>query len=301
MDSVTKDIQEGSSFSRAIAKHPEAFSSIYISFIEASEGSGLLDKALSRLADTLEKEEKLKATIKGTMMYPVIVISMMVIVVFIMMIFVIPQISTLYTSMSVSLPLPTLILISVSNFFVSFWYIVILAIAAAIIGFQRWYKTTAGRITIDGMMLRIPIFGSLIKKTILTEFARTLGMLLASGTLVVQALRKVSDISGNVHFRDAIVDISRRVEKGASMGDAMSLYDLFPPNLIELVKIGEQTGKLDETLVKASEYYENEVDQTVKTLSTAMEPIILVVLGIGVAFLMISIITPIYQITSSIK
>jgi type IV pilus assembly protein PilC len=151
------------------------------------------------------------------------------------------------------------------------------------------------------MVLKIPIFGSLIKKTILTEFARTLGVLLASGTLVVQALRKVSDISGNVHFRDAIVDVSRRVEKGVSMGDAMSLYDLFPPNLIELVKIGEQTGKLDETLIKASEYYENEVDQGVKTLSTAMEPIILVVLGVGVAFLVISIITPIYQITSSIK
>jgi type IV pilus assembly protein PilC len=234
-------------------------------------------------------------------MYPVIVISMMVIVVFIMMIFVIPQISTLYTSMGVSLPLPTLVLISISNFFVSFWYVVILVIAAVIIGFQRWYKTTAGRITIDGMVLKIPIFGSLIKKTILTEFARTLGVLLASGTLVVQALRKVSDISGNVHFKDAIVDISRRVEKGASMGDAMSLHDLFPPNLIELVKIGEQTGKLDETLVKASEYYENEVDQGVKTLSTAMEPIILVVLGVGVAFLVISIITPIYQITSSIK
>ena len=301
MDSIIKDIQEGSSFSRAIAKHPEAFSSIYVSFIEASEGSGLLDKALSRLSDTLEKQEKLKATVKGTMMYPVIVISMMVIVVFIMMIFVIPQISTLYTSMSVSLPLPTLILIDISNFFVSFWYIVILVIAAAIIGFQRWHKTTTGRIAIDGMVLKIPIFGSLIKKTILTEFARTLGVLLASGTLVVQALRKVSDISGNVHFRDAIVDVSRRVEKGVSMGDAMSLYDLFPPNLIELVKIGEQTGKLDETLIKASEYYENEVDQGVKTLSTAMEPIILVVLGVGVAFLVISIITPIYQITSSIK
>jgi type IV pilus assembly protein PilC len=301
MDGVIKDIQEGSSFSRAIAKHPEAFSPIYISFIEASEGSGLLDKALSRLADTLEKQEKLKNTVKGALMYPIIVISMMVIVVFIMMIFVIPQISTLYTSMSVSLPLPTLILISVSNFFVSFWYIVILTIAAAIIGFQRWYKTTAGRLTIDSVELKIPIFGSLIKKTILTEFARTLGTLLASGTLVVQALKKVSDISGNINFKNAIIDISKRVEKGASIGDAMSLHDLFPPNLIELVKIGEQTGKLDETLVKASEYYENEVDQSVKALSTALEPIILVVLGIGVAFLVISIITPIYQITSSIK
>lgn len=301
VDSIIKDIQEGASFSRAIAKYPAVFSPIYIALVEASEESGLLDKAFLRLADTLEKQQKLKGAVRGALTYPVIVIVMMVIVVFVMMIFVIPQISTLYQTMSVSLPLPTLILIQISNLFVSFWFVIIGFLALAVFTYKRWYKTTEGKFAIDNLFLKIPVFGILMKKTILTEFTRTLGVLLASGTLVIEALDKVSNITGNIHYKNAIIDISERVEKGVSIGDAMSLHYLFPPNLVELVKIGEQTGKLDETLIKASEYFENEVDATVKTLSTAIEPIILVVLGIGVAFLVISILTPIYQITSSIK
>ncbi len=301
IDSIIKDIQEGASFSRAIAKHPEVFSPVYVALIEASEGSGLLDKAFLRLAETLEKQQKLKNTVRSALTYPFIVVVMMVIVVFVMMIFVIPQISVLYQNLNVTLPLPTLILIQVSNFLVSFWLIPLILLAVTGFAYRRWYKTVEGRLTIDSMLLKIPIFGNLIKKTILTEFARTLGILLGSGTLVVEALEKVSNITGNIHYKNAIDDVGKKVEKGVSIGDAMSLYNLFPPNLVELVKIGEQTGKLDETLIKSSEYFENEVDQAVKTLSTAMEPIILVILGIGVAFLVFSIITPIYQITSSIQ
>ncbi len=301
IDTIIKDIQEGASFSRAIAKYPEIFSPVYVALIEASEDSGLLDKALLRLADTLEKQQKLKNTVKSALTYPAIVVVMMIIVVFVMMIFVIPQISNLYQSLNVSLPLPTLVLIQISNFFVSFWFVPLISFFAIGFAYNRWYKTVEGKLTIDSILLKIPLFGNLIKKTILAEFSRTLGVLLASGTLVVEALDKVSNTTGNIHYKNAIVDISEKVEKGVSIGDAMSLYYLFPPNLTELVKIGEQTGKLDETLMKASEYFENEVDQTVKTLSTAMEPIILIILGIGVAFLVISILTPIYQITSSIK
>ena len=226
---------------------------------------------------------------------------MMTLVSIVMLIFVIPQISSLYESLNVALPLPTLILIGVSNFFVSFWIVPLMFLIIAGIAYKRWHKTEEGRLVVDSILLKVPIFGNLLKKTILAEFARTFGLLLGSGTLVVEALSKVSDVAGNIHYRNAIVDVARRVEKGITIGDAISLYSLFPPNLVELIKIGEQTGKLDETLVKASEYFENEVDQTVRTLSTALEPVILVILGIGVAFLVISILTPIYQITSSIK
>ena len=301
IDGIIKDVQEGSSFSQAIAKYPKIFSPIYIALIEASEESGLLDKAFIRLADTLEKQEKLKGTLKSALTYPAIVIVMMTLVSIIMLIFVIPQISSLYESLNVALPLPTLILIGVSNFFVSFWIVPLMFLIIAGIAYKRWHKTEEGRLVVDSILLKVPIFGNLLKKTILAEFARTFGLLLGSGTLVVEALSKVSDVAGNIHYRNAIVDVARRVEKGITIGDAISLYSLFPPNLVELVKIGEQTGKLDETLVKASEYFENEVDQTVRTLSTALEPVILVILGIGVAFLVISILTPIYQITSSIK
>lgn len=301
INGVIKDIQEGSSLSRAIEKYPEVFSPVYIAMVEASEGSGLLDKAFLRLAETLEKKQKLKGVIRGALAYPIIVIFMMIIAIFIMMIFVIPQISTLYESMNVSLPLPTLILIQTSNFFVSFWFVIIGFLFLIGFGGRRWHKTMEGKIIIDSMLLKIPLIGDLIRKTILTEFSRTLGVLLASGALVVDALNKLVNTTGNINYKNAIIDISKRVEKGVSIGDAMSLYYLFPPNLTELVKTGEESGKLDETLIKASEYFENEVDQTVKVLSTAIEPIILVVLGVGVAFLVISIITPIYQITSSIK
>jgi type II secretory pathway component PulF len=298
---IVKDIQEGSNFSRAIAKHPNVFSPVYVSLVEASEGSGNLDKAFSRLADNLEKQQKLKNTAKSALFYPMIVIIMMVVVVIAMMIFVIPQFSTLYGSMNVALPLPTMILINVSNFFISFWFLVIGFLVLVGVAFRRWSKTVDGKLIIDSAVLKIPIFGTLIRKTILAEFSRTLGVLLASGALVVESLNKAGNVIDNVHYKDAITDIAKKVEKGISVGDAMSLYYLFPPNLIELVKTGEQTGKLDETLIRASEYFEGEVDQSIKSLSTALEPIILVVLGVGVAFLMISIITPIYQVTNSIK
>lgn len=301
IDGIITDIDEGASFSTAISRHPQVFSPIYIALIEASEGSGLLDKAFVRLADTLEKQQKLKSTVKSALTYPVIVVVMMVIVVFVMMIFVIPQISSLYQSLNVSLPLPTLILIGLSNFFVNFWLVPLISLFIIGFAYIRWHKTVEGRLAIDSILLKIPVFGGLIKKTILAEFSRTLGILLGSGALVVEALSKVSDITGNIHYKNAIVDVGKRVEKGVSIGDAMSLHYLFPQNLVELVKIGEQTGKLDETLVRASEYFENEVDRTVATLSTALEPIILIVLGIGVGFLVISILTPIYQITSSIQ
>lgn len=301
IDGIIKDIQEGETLSRSISKFPQIFSPVYVSLIEASEESGLLDKAFLRLADNLEKQQKLKNTVKSALTYPAIVVIMMALVSVIMLVFVIPQISSLYESLNVELPLPTVILIQTSKLFVYFWPVPLVTTFALVFFFKRWHKTVEGRLTIDGILLKAPIFGRLIKMTILAEFSRTLGILLASGTLVVKALNRVSNITGNIHFTNSIDSIAKRVEKGVTMGDAMSAYSLFPPNLVELVKIGEQTGKVDETLVKASEYFEGEVDQIVKTLSTAMEPIILVILGIGVAFLVLSILTPIYQITSSIQ
>lgn len=301
VDGMIGDIQEGASFSAAVSKYPEVFSPVYVSLIKAAEESGILDKEFLRLADTMEKQQKLKGTIKGALTYPIIVVVMMGLVAAIMMIFVMPQVSNLYKSLNVDLPLPTQIVIGLSNFTVNFWFVPLLSAFLGVYFFRRWYRTLAGRLVIDSILLKVPIFGNLVRKTILAEFARILGILLASGTLIVESLHQVADTTGNIHYRNAIMDISKRVEKGVTLGDAMSLYALFPPSLVELVKIGEQTGKLDETLIKASEYFETEVDQVVKTLSTALEPAIMVVLGIGVAFLVISIITPIYQITSSIQ
>lgn len=297
---IINDIEEGETFSAAISKFPNVFSAIYVSMIKASESSGLLDKALSRFADDLEKEERLNSTVKGALLYPAIVIVGMVVVAAIMMIFVLPTLSELYKSFpNAELPLPTIIVIGVSNFTITFWPIPVIAIVLISIFYKRWRNTEAGRLIVDSLLLKLPLFGSLIRKIILTKLSRTLGLLVGTGTLVVQSLEQVADVTGNIHYKNAIVDVSKRVEKGESMGDAMSHYTLFPPVLIQLIKSGEQTGKIDEILVKASEYFEGEVDQTVKTLTTAMEPAIMVVLGIGVAFLVISVLTPIYSLISS--
>ena len=259
-----------------------------------------MDKALLRFADNLEKQQKLISTVKAALLYPAIVVGGMVVVVVIMMVIVIPALSGLFKSIpNVSLPLTTKIVIGVSNFAVVFWPFLVPMPLALLYFFKRWHKSEEGQLIVDSLILKLPIFGPLIKKMILTEFSRTLGLLVGSGTLVVQSLIQVAETTGNIHYKNAIIDISRKVEKGVTVGDAMSHYNLFPPLLIQLVRVGEQTGKIDETLLKASEYFEGEVDETVKTLTTAMEPIIMIVLGLGVAFLIISVLTPIYSLISS--
>lgn len=301
LETIIKDIEDGKSFSNAIQKYPQVFSPIYISLIKTAESSGLLDKVLLRLADNLEKQAKLKGTIKSALMYPAIVVTGMILIVIIMMIFVIPQLAALYENLDVPLPLPTLIIMGLSSFVINFWPVVIGMIALLIFSYKRWRASEAGKLLTDSIVLRLPVFGKLNNEIILTEFTRTLGLLIGSGTLVVEAFAQASGVTGNVLYTNAIAGIARRIEKGVSIGDAMLAYPLFPQIVVQMVKIGEETGKLDESLLKVSEYYEREVDQTVKTLTTAMEPIIMIVLGIGVAFLVISIITPIYSLTSSIQ
>lgn len=296
---IILEIEEGKSFSEAISKYPNVFSPIYISLIKASETSGLLDKIMLRLSENLEKNEKLKSTVKSALMYPVIVLIAMTAVMIIMMFFVMPQLLSLYESLNIELPITTKIVMGISNFIMTFWPFVIGGVVLLGFLFKRWHKTETGQLLVDSIILRLPVFGKLIKQTVLTEFTRTFGLLVGAGTLVVEALRQSSNVAGNIHYKNAIIGVSKRVERGITIGDALSAYPLFPPMVVEMVKIGEQTGKLDESLSRVSEYYEREVDQTVKTLTTAMEPIMMVVLGIGVAFLIISVITPIYKLTSA--
>lgn len=298
---IITDIEGGRNLSSAISKYPDVFSPIYISLVKAGESSGLLDKVLLRLAENLEKQSKLKSTIKSALMYPAIVLVLMGVVMFVMMIFVIPQLSVLYKNLNLSLPLPTQIIVGLSSIVGTFWPIIIIVLGVSYYLFLRWKKTEQGEFIVDSLFLKLPVFGKLIKESILTEFSRTLGLLVGTGTLVVDSLIQTADTAGNVHYRTAIISLSKQVEKGVPLGEAMSVNPLFPPMLVQLVKVGEQTGKVDETLIRASEYYEREVNQTIKTLTTAMEPFIMVVLGTGVAFLIISVITPIYSLISSIQ
>lgn len=301
IESIISDIEEGKSFSSAISDYPEIFSSVYVSVIKTSESSGILDKALLRFAENLEKEQKLKSTIKAALAYPVIIVFGMVIVVIIMMVFVIPALSDVYESIpNFELPLPTKIVITLSNFTVNFWPFIGPLVILLWFSYRFWRKTEAARYITDNLLLRLPIFGPLVKKTILTEFSRSMGLLVGTGVLLVDALTQTSETTGNIHYKNAIMGVSERVQRGEAMGEALSHYKLFPPILVNLVGVGEQTGKIDELLLKASEYFEEEVNRAVKTLVTALEPIIMVVLGVGVAFLVLSILTPMYNLVSSL-
>lgn len=301
INNIVTDVQDGKTFSSSIEKYPKVFSKIYVSLIRAGESSGFLDKILLRLADNLEKDQKLKSTIRGALLYPVIILVLMVLVMGVMMIFVIPQLTVLYQNLGIALPLPTQIIVGISNFTVNFWPVVLGGTALIIFGYNRWSKTDSGELLHDDLVLKLPVFGKLIQQSTLTEVSRTLGLLIGAGTLVVQALDETGGVAGNRIYKNAIDDIAKRVEKGVSIGDSMATYAIFPPILVQMVKIGEQTGKLDESLVKVSEYFEREVEGAVKTLTTALEPFIMVILGVSVAFLIISIITPIYNLTSSIQ
>lgn len=301
VSNVIAEVEDGRPFSLALEKHSNIFSPIYVSLIKAAETSGLLDKVLLRLADNLEKQESLKSAIKSALMYPAIVVCGMVGIVIIMMVFVIPQLTVMYDQLDLDLPLPTQIVVSTSNFVVNFWPILLILGIVFFVFLNRWKKTESGKIILDEIYLKVPIFGKLLKFTILTEFTRTFGILVGSGALVVDALRQTADVTGNAIYKNAILKVTNYVEKGVTIADSMSTSSLFPTVLTQMTKIGEETGKLDESLLKVSEYFEREVDQSIKTLTSALEPIIIIALGVGVAFLIVSIITPIYNLTSSIK
>ncbi|MDP3941411.1 MAG: type II secretion system F family protein [bacterium] len=300
VDKIISDIEGGSSLSDALAKYPNIFTPVYISLIRASESSGLLDKIMDRLAQNLEKDAALKAQITSALIYPAVIILMMMGVVGIMVIFVIPQISKLYESLDVDLPLSTRILLSVSYIATNFWYLVVGAGFGVGLLVRYFYRKPTSRYVIDSSVLRAPIFGKLITQTVFTEFTRTFALLVGSGNVVVASLKQAGDVVNNIVYKTELHAVADRVEKGVSIGDALSASNRFPPYLVQIVKIGEQTGKLDDSLMRASEYYEKEVEQTVKTLTTAMEPLIMIILGVGVGFLLFSVITPIYKITSSI-
>ncbi len=301
VQSVVADVENGRTLSSSIEKYPTIYTPIYIALIRTGEASGLLDKVLTRLADNLEKQDNLRQTIRSALLYPMVIVVMMIIVTVIMMIFVIPQLSVLYGNLSIKLPLQTQIVVGVSNIVSNYWLIVLVLIGLGIYFFRSWYKKDSGRRVVDKYILKLPIFGKLFSQSMMAEFARTFGLLIGSGSLVVDSLMKSADVVGNIHYKDAILLVAKRVEKGITVSDALGASAIFPPYVVQMVKIGEQTGKLDESLLKASEYYEREVEQTVKTLTTLLEPIIMVILALGVGFLIFAVITPIYSLLSSIK
>lgn len=258
---IEHQIIGGGNLADTLARYPNVFSSIYVALVRAGESSGTLDKVLVRLAETLEGQREFQSKVKGAMIYPVIILVGMIGVIFVMMTVVIPKLTDLYKDFGIELPFTTRILIGMSSFFVHFWWLMILAAIVFGWAFNRWRKTPIGELTVDTFILKIPIFGELQKKIILVDFTRTLGMLISSGIHILDGLRILKDSLGNVLFRNAISEISKKIEKGFPMGVTFSQYEVFPPIVSQMIKVGEETGKMDETLIKVSKYFETESEK----------------------------------------
>jgi type IV pilus assembly protein PilC len=295
---LQREIEGGTSFAKALEKQPKIFSRVYTQLVRAGETGGVLDTVLQRLADNMERDKEFKAKTKGALIYPIIVVIAMIVVALVMMIFVVPQLTEMYKDFDAELPMATQILISTSSLMATFWYVGVGAAVGAWILFQRWVSTHTGRRAFDRFMIKLPVFGVLRQKTILTEFTRTLSLLLGSGISLLQAIDIVAEGINNTIYRDALQQSITQVEKGVPFSQSISKFEMFPPILSQMVAVGEETGKLDDVLLKLSVYFQSESEHAIKNLTTALEPMIMIVLGIGVGLMVVAIIMPIYNLTS---
>lgn len=298
IDKLLQDVEGGTTFAKALERHPKQFSRVYIQLVRAGETAGVLDQVLMRLSENMEKNKEFRAKTQGALIYPVIVMVAMLAVSAIMMIFVVPKLTEMYKDFGADLPVVTQILIDTSNFFVNYWWLIGGVLGVAGVFTYRWYKTPAGERQITKWLLKLPLYGELRKKVILTEFSRTLSLLLTAGISLLQALEVSSDAITLILYRDALIQSYNRVEKGVPLAKTLQDKDLFPPILTQMVAVGEETGKLDEVLMKISNYFQSESEQAIKNLTTALEPMIMIVLGLGVGFMVFAIVMPIYTLTS---
>jgi len=301
LNMVIKDIESGTHLSDAMAKHPVVFNPLYVSMVKAGETGGMLDEALERLAILGEHEEETRAKIKTATRYPIMVIGALVVGFLILTTFVIPRFAKIFSQFDTALPLPTRILIWINYAVSNYWWLILIAIAGSIFGFNKFLKTEAGRLWWDGLKLRIPIFGPLFTKITMSRFARITGTLTKSGVPILQILELTSNGVGNTVIARTIDSIKAGVNEGKGMSEPMKISGMFPPVVIQMVSAGESTGKVDELLLHVSNYYDSETDYTIKNLTTLIEPILIFVLGCGVLFMALGIFLPMWNLMKLFK
>jgi type IV pilus assembly protein PilC len=296
---ILVDVEGGESLSKALEKHSKVFSTTYIALIKSGEVGGVLDEVLVKLADNMEKNQEFKGKVKGAMIYPAIIVIGMIVVAIVMMIFVIPRMMNLYSEFNAKLPGPTLVLMAISGFMLKFWPLIVIALFFGLYGFSIYRKTPQGKRKTDELIFKIPIIGDLQKQIILTDLTRTLSLMTGAGVSILEGLNISSQVVGNSVIADALKDAANKVEKGFPIAYSFSKHpDAFPYILSQMIAVGEETGKMDEVLAKVSHVFEVDSDEKVKALTSAIEPLVMIVLGIGVGFLVIAVILPIYNLTS---
>ena len=297
---ILRSVEGGSSLSASFSAYPKVFSNTYVSLVRAGESSGKLDIILKKLADNMEADRELSSKFKSAMIYPMVVMVAMVAVVIILMVFVMPKLTEMYEGMQIELPAATKFVINLSKFATKYIYIILIVVVGAVIGIRSFLSSEKGKGLISEIIIKIPVFGKITLQKDYASFSRTLSLLIGAAVPIVDALNIVSVTMSGMQLRRSIQEAARQVEKGNSLSAFFKSDSTFPSLLGQMNSVGEETGKTDEVLERVAVYYEGEVNNLVKGLSSALEPIILVMLGIMVGFLVISVITPIYKLTSSI-
>jgi type IV pilus assembly protein PilC len=294
------DVEGGASLADAMRKHPKAFDELFVNMIAAGEAGGILDTILKRLATYIEKAVKLKGQVKGAMVYPIAVISIAGIVIAVIMWKVIPTFASMFEGLGAQLPLPTRIVIAMSNWFVRLLPFLVIGAILFVIFFKRYYATHGGRRVIDRLVLKLPIIGVLMQKIAVARFCRTLATLVSSGVPILDGLEITARTSGNAIIEDAIMAVRKGVEGGMTIAQPLKESGVFPPMVVQMIGVGEQTGALDAMLSKIADFYEEEVDQAVANLLTLMEPVMILFLGTTVGGIVIAMYMPIFSLISKL-
>ncbi len=298
---IRGDVEGGLSFSKSLAKYPSVFSELYVNMVAAGESSGKLDEILNRLADKLKKDHGLISKVKGALTYPIIIVVIMVGVAVLMVVAVIPKLTEIFTENNAQLPLVTRVLVAVSNFLIHNGVATVVGVIVLLVLFMRLIKTSKGKRWLDALLLKIPIFNTIIKKVSLARFSRSLSSMLETNIPIIDTFLIISRTMGNTFYRAALEDTSNHLRTGSTIAKNLEQYPrLFPPLATQMISIGEESGSLDSISGELATFYEEEVDQTMSNLSTIIEPVLMLLLGVGVALMAVAIILPIYSLSQQI-
>lgn len=302
LTTIKTDVESGSTYADSLRKHPRIFSELYVNMVAAGESAGILDTILNRLAGYIEKAMKLKKKVKGAMIYPVVVTTVAALVITVIMIFVVPTFAQMFATLGGTLPLPTRIVVFISNFIAGIGGLVVLGIIIAFVVFIiQTNKTEKGKSIIDAISLKLPIFGIILNKVAIAKFTRTLGTLVSSGVPILDGLDITSKTSGNKVVEYAINDVRKGVAEGKTLAEPLSKARVFPPMVTHMIAVGESTGALDAMLGKIADFYDDEVDAAVANLTAMMEPVLMVFLGASIGFIVIAMYLPIFKLITLVK
>ena len=299
LERINRDVEGGSSLAEALKKHPKVFDNLFVNLVAAGEIGGILDVILQRLAAYIEKSEKLKAQIKGALTYPIVVIAIAVLVISVILIFVIPVFEDMFKGMGSALPTPTQMVVNMSRFLKGNIHFIIIAFVAAGFLFKKYRNSTGGRKKTDALALKLPVFGTMLKKVAVARFTRTLGTMISSGVPILDALEIVAKTSGNVVLEEVIFEVRSSIAEGQTIAEPLSEANIFPSMVVQMISVGEATGALDTMLGKIADFYDDEVDAAVDALTSMLEPLLMVFLGGSIGGLVIAMYLPIFKMAAA--